>query len=191
MTRDEARKILGEGATEEQITNMLNTIHTNIKAKEDELSKVKGELNKFSDYDTIKQKLSDIEKENMSAQEKMELDKKEIAENLKKSKLIVSTAKAKEILAGIIDDEDIISTLVTEDLEKTIANATKLSSKISSLKEETKKKTQEDLTNLDVKPTIPNANQNDSGMTWEKYTKLSEAEQVKYANENPTEFAKL
>ena len=33
MTRDEARKILGEEATEEQITNLLNNYHIQESAK--------------------------------------------------------------------------------------------------------------------------------------------------------------
>ena len=37
MTRDEAKKILGESATEEQITNFLNNYHLNENAKVKEL----------------------------------------------------------------------------------------------------------------------------------------------------------
>ena len=42
MTRDEARKILGEGATEEQVTNLLASFHTMEKSKNEEISSEQG-----------------------------------------------------------------------------------------------------------------------------------------------------
>ena len=109
MTRDEAKKILGESATEEQITNFLNNYHLNENAKmkelQDQLNVLKSENSKYSDYDTIKSKLNEIEQASMTEQQKLEQMKQETEKNLRESRIIVNTAKAKEILAGEnIDD---------------------------------------------------------------------------------------
>ena len=52
MNRDEAKKILGENATEEQITNFLNDYHLNENAKvkelQDQLDALKSENSKYS-----------------------------------------------------------------------------------------------------------------------------------------------
>ncbi len=76
MTREDARKILGEDATEEQITNLLNNYHIQESSKVKELEKQINSLNeqnsKYSDYDEIKSKLDEINKANMSEQEKLE-----------------------------------------------------------------------------------------------------------------------
>ena len=44
MTREEAKRILGENATEEQISNLLNSFHNSLKAKEDENKNLKSKL---------------------------------------------------------------------------------------------------------------------------------------------------
>lgn len=191
MTRDEVRKLLGEGATEEQITNVLNMAHTKLNEKDKELKDIKENLNKFSDYDEIKNKLTEIEKSQLTEQEKIDIAKKEATENLKQSKRIVNTARAKEVLAGLNVSEKIIATLVSEDEEKTLENANELANQINLLKENTKKEVEEALANLDVKPPITNKNQNDDKMTFEKFNKLSSEEQAKFAENNPEEFAKL
>ena len=141
MNRDLARQILGEGATEEQITNLLNNFHNMEKAKNDEIATLKAENSKYSDYDAIKSKLNEIEKANMTEQEKLEQMKKETEMNLKNSRIIVNTAKAKDILVGLDLDDDTIAMLVSDDEAKTINNATKLKEKFDTLKENVEKKT--------------------------------------------------
>ena len=192
MTRDEVKKILGEGATEEQITNYLDGYHTIEKEKNKEISELKAQLSKFNDYDDIKKKLDDIEKANMSEQEKLEEQKKEIEKNLRDSKIIVNKAKAKQILAGLDISDDIINSLVVEDEAQTTQNATNLASQINTIKEAVVKQTKEELNALDVKPNISNVDPNkDNTMTWDKFTKLSQEEQSKFQIEHPDEFAKL
>ena len=87
MSRDDAKKILGEGATEEQITNLLNNYHVQESAKAKELqeenARLKAENSKYGDYDNIKKQLDDINKANMSEQEKLDAQKKEIEKNLR------------------------------------------------------------------------------------------------------------
>ena len=196
MNREEARKILGEGATEEQITNLLNSWHIQESAKvkelENQVNNLTEQNNKYSDYDSIKQQLDDINKANMTEQEKLEQMKKEAEANLKNSRIIVNTAKAKEILTGLDLDDELISLVVSDNADKTIANANKLKAKFDSQKDIVAKQTKETLINVDLKPTISNVNQNDDGiMTFEKFGALSAAEQEKWINEHPNEFENL
>lgn len=192
MNRDEARKILGEGATEEQVTNLLNNFHTIEKAKNDEINGYKEQLNKFSDYDEIKQKLDEINKANMTEQEKLEEQKREIEKNLRESRITVSRAKAKEILAGECIDEKQIDDLVTDNVEETIARATRWKQTLSSLKDDIAKKTTENLINVDLKPSMSNVNPNEDGkMTMDKFLGMSASEQEKFIAEHPQEFENL
>ena len=191
MTRDELKGIIGEGATEEQVSSILNAFHSDIEAKEKEISSLNSKLQKQNDYDAIKNELEEIHKANMSEQEKLEEQKKEIAKNLHDSKIIVNTAKAKEILAGLTLSDDIISSLVRDDEEATITNATNLKTQIESLKQETDKKVREELANIDLKPSISNVPQDGGAMTWDKFEGMSLEEQNKFAEEHPDEFANL
>jgi formamidopyrimidine-DNA glycosylase len=188
MTRDEARKILGEEATEEQITNLLNNFHiqesNKVKELENQINSLTATANKYSDYDEIKKQLDDINKANMSEQEKLEAQKKEIETNLKNSRIIVNTAKAKEILAGLDLDDDIISLVVSDDETKTISSANKLKAKFDMQKENVAKETKESLINIDLTPSISNVNQNDT-MTLDKFDNMSAEEQIKWLDENP------
>lgn len=198
MNREEARKILGEGATEEQITNLLNSWHIQESAKVKELETQVNNLteqnSKYSDYDTIKKQLDDINKANMTEQEKLEQMKKETEANLKNSRIIVNTAKAKEILTGLDLDDELISLVVSDNADKTIANANKLKAKFDSQKDIVAKQTKETLINVDLKPSVSNVNpNNDDGIinTFEKFGALSAAEQEKWINEHPNEFENL
>lgn len=191
MKREEVKQILGEGATDEQVSAILDAFHSNIDAKEKEINSLNSKLQKQNDYDAIKNELEEIHKANMSEQEKLEEQKKEIAKNLHDSKIIVNTAKAKEILAGLPITDEIISTLVRDDEETTITNATNLKTQIESLKAETDKKVREELANIDVKPDITNVPQDGGAMTWDKFEGLSMEEQNRFAEEHPDEFNNL
>lgn len=197
MNREEARKILGEGATEEVITNFLNNYHIQesekVKTLENELNSLKEQNDKYSDYDSIKKQLDDINKANMTEQEKLEQMRKETETNLKNSRIIVNTAKAKEILAGLNLEDDLISLVVSDDAQKTIDSANKLKAKFDSQKESVAKETKESLTSLDLNPSISNVNQNeqDGVMTFEKFDSMSAEEQNKWIQEHPTEFENL
>lgn len=188
MDREKARKILGEEATEEQITNLLNSWHLDENAKvkelEEQINSLTANVNKYSDYDEIKKQLDDINKANMSEQEKLEAQKKEIETNLKNSRIIVNTAKAKEILAGLDLDDDIISLVVSDDETKTISSANKLKAKFDIQKENVAKETKESLINIDLTPSMSNVNQNDA-MTLDKFDNMSAEEQIKWLDENP------
>ena len=195
LNRDEARKILGEGATEEQITNLLNNYHNveseKVKSLEEKVNSLESENSKYSDYDSIKKQLDDINKANMTEQEKLEEQKKEIETNLKNSRIIVNTAKAKEILAGLDLDDDTISLVVSDDETTTINRANNLKNKFDTMRDTVAKKTKEDLSNLDISPTITNVEQKDEAMNWDKFQSLSADEQNKLIEENPDILDKL
>lgn len=192
MTRDDIKKILGEGATEEQITNTLNALHNQTNALKQELETVKANQSKYSDYDDIKKQLDDINKANLTREEQIALKEKEINEKLKSARLTASKAKVMEVLAGREIDDEIIDSIVGEDETLSIAKAQKLATRLDSLIADTKKKTEEELANLNVKPNLPNTDPNNDGvMNWDKFSKLSVEEQNKFADEHPDEFANL
>ena len=195
MNRDEAKKILGENATEEQITNFLNNYHINENAKlkelQDQVNALKSENSKYSDYDTIKSKLTAIEQANMTEQQKLDQMKQEYEKNLRESRIIVNKAKAKEILAGENIDEKLIENFVDDNLESTIAKVTMFKQTLTNLKDSVAKQTKESLVNADLKPSIPNVNPNQDVMTLEKFGNLSAEEQNKWLQENPNGLENL
>lgn len=192
MKRDDIKKILGENATEEQISNLLNAFHEKesetkkqVEDTNKRLEDLENKLNQQSDYDSIKKQLDDINKANMTEQEKMEAQKKEIAQKLHEASIIVNTAKAKEILAGENIDEDIIDRFVTDDMETTVSIANKFKNALNTLKSNVEKQTRESLSTQDLKPSMTNVNQDDGIMTLEKFSDLSAEEQNKWLQENP------
>ena len=193
MNREKARQILGENATEEQVTNFLNEWHNEKKAEtkqyETQLNELQDKINQYSDYDDIKAKLDEINKANMSEQEKLEEQRKEIANNLSNSRKIYNKAKAMEILAGENVDEKIIDSLVTDNLETTLATINALKTNLTTIKDSVANKTKESLSTLDLTPTMSNVPQDT--MTMDKFLDLSAEEQNKFMNEHPTEFNNL
>ena len=192
MKRDDIKNILGENASEEQITNLLNAFHNSNNEQKKEIEELTARLDKFSDYDTIKSQLEEINKANMTEQEKLEEQKKEIANNLKQSKIIVNTAKAKNILAGLNVSDNLIAKLVSEDETNTLNSANELKEMLETQKATVEKQTRESLTNIDLTPTMTNVNQAENDvMTFDKFSKLSAEEQEKFINEHPQEFQNL
>lgn len=192
MTRDDIKKILGENATEEAITNTLNALHNETNTLKKELEETKAQQSRYSDYDAIKQQLDEINRANMTEQEKLNAQKEEIAKNLREARMIKSKARVLEVLAGKDIDDDIINKIVGEDEEVSVAVAMKLASKFDDVIAKAKQEKEQELATLNVKPNISNTNPNDDGkMSWEKFSSLSVEEQNKFANDNPEEFANL
>lgn len=196
MKREDIKNILGENASEEQITNLLNAFHNSNNEQKKEYEELKEKFDnistKVSDYDNIKNQLDEINRANMTEQEKLEEQKKEIANNLAKSRVIVNTAKAKNILAGLNVDDKIIEKLVDEDEQTTLNSVNALKTMLENQKATVEKQTRESLTNIDLTPTMTNVNQAESDvMTFDKFSKLSAEEQEKFINEHPQEFQNL
>lgn len=191
MSREEVKKMLGENATDEQVSAVLNSLHQE-KSRADNLEKQLNAQNLInqeneSKYKELESKLDAIEKEKMTEAEKLELQKKETEKNLAESKKILSKAKAQEILSTVgITDEEIIKTVISDNIDNTIASATILANKFKSIQEETIKKTKEELANLDVKPAPSNVSQGEKEeMTLDKFFNMSAQEQEKLISENP------
>ena len=196
MKRDEVIAILGEGATDEQVKAILDKFHekdNELRTKTTELAKSQSDLAAMQgDLATVQGQLDEINKAKMNEQEKIAADKEEAAKYVSESKKVYAKAKATEILASVgITDEELIKSLVSDNVELTEANANIYVENIKKIKEDVEKKTREEIANADLKPNPSNSSNNSDGMTWEKYTKLSEEEQSRFAQEHPEEFAKL
>ena len=193
MTRDDIKKILGEGATEEQISNVLNALHNQTNALNKQINEFKANETKYADYDKLKSQLDAIEREKMTEQERLAKEKEETEKNLRESRIIKNKAKAMQLLAGMDIDEEIINSIVGEDEAVSLARAQKLVDKFNSIISDTKKKTEEELANLNVKPNMPNTNPNIDveTMTFEKFSTLSAEEQEKFIEQHPQEFENL
>ena len=188
--------LLAKGYTEEQVTDILNTLHSVSKDKDKQIADLQSEVLTKSEFETkynaAQHQLDEMNKANMTEQEKVEAMKKEAEKNLRNSKIIVNKAKAKEILSGLDIEESLIDTLVSEDEQATINNANLLKNRFTTFKDTVEKQTRESITNLNVKPETTNVPQQDDGvMTLDKFYKMTNEEQIKFVNENPEAIQNL
>lgn len=200
MTREEAKKILGENATDEQITNLLNAYHTEVNAKNDTINDLTNKLNnsqkKIETLTNIEKEFNDLKKSQMSEQELIEQQKKELAEQISSNKKFGNSIKAKSILvgAGISSEraDELVGKFVKEDEQATVDLANDFVQEINSIKELTAKQVKDNLANNDLRPNPSNIQPNDDKkMTWDKFQKLSLTEQDKFQKEHPEEFNAL
>lgn len=188
MKREE---LLEKGYTEEQVTDLLNMYHTqnseitNLNKKLEEKSKLENE------YKNLQKQLDDINKANMTEQEKLANEKKEAEEYLSKSKKIYNKAKVKEILAGYDIEDDIINSFVTEDETTSINGANLLKSRLDTIINNTTKQVQDNIASIDVRPTASNNPNKDVVMDFEKFGQLSAKEQEDFIANHPEEFENL
>lgn len=201
MNRDEARKLLGESATEEQVTNLLNTIHTEISAKDNEIKSLnekitngKSELERLRASDLELQKIKESQ---MTEQEKAKALQEQLNAKMSEYQRLTNSAKAKAILvgAGISSEraDSLVSKFVRDDEAATLDLANDFVSEFNAVKELTEKKVKDEMANIDPTPAGSNVNPkaNDNIMTFEKFSNLSAEEQDKFATEHPDEFANL
>lgn len=195
MTREEVIKLLGENATEEQIKGILDKFHEKdgeLRNKITEVTNMTNELNEAkTNLANIQSQLDEINKSKMTEQEKIEANRKEAEKYLADSKKVLAKAKVTEKLASIgINDEDLINSMVSDDIDTSINRADLYVNSFNTLKENTIKETTESLAKIDLKPT-PSNNNSSTGMTWEKFTQLSDVEQDAFQREHPNEFDNL
>lgn len=194
MKREE---LLAKGFTEEQVTEILNMHHNEALQVNKENERLKGELasanEKISGYSNMEKEYNDYKQSLMTEQEKFEAMKKEAAQNLAMSKRVYNEAQAKTILAEIGGiDEAVLKSIVSEDSEKTIANANALVSMFKTRQEETIKKTKEEIQNANILPTPSNVPTGEQVIkTFDDFDKLTYEEQDKFQREHPEEFEKL
>lgn len=198
MTRDEAKKILGENATDEQITGMLNAFHQQ-KSELDRITQLNDKFQKDLDSERensnkYKSELDKINEANLTKEQQLEKREKEILARDEDSKIRNNKAQVKEKLASLNLDSDTLNSLVdsitTGDTEKSLANASIYVSTFTAMRENTIKATKEELINVNAKPSVSNAPKDDV-MTFEKFRSMTASEQAKFAEEHPEEFRRL
>jgi hypothetical protein len=182
MKREE---LLAKGYTEEQVTDLLNTFH-NINSENKLLkNEVEGKQDLINQNLELQRQLDEINKANMSEQEKVEAMRKETEKNLSESRKVYNRAKVKEVLAGYDVEDELINSLVTDDEKVSLTSANLLKTRLDTIIANTTKKVQDNIASLDVKPVASNIPQEDEGMTKEKFFKLPMSEQVEFKRENP------
>ena len=198
MTREEAKKILGENASEEQITNMLNAFHQ----QKSELDKLTNENNKFQKdleierqtSNNYKTELDKINEANLTKEQQLEKREKALLAREEDTNIRNNKARVKEKLASLNLDSETLNSLVdsitTGDTEKCLANADIYVNTFNVMKENTIKSTKEELINANAKPAMSNVPK-DEAMTFEKFRSMSALEQSKFAEEHPEEFQNL
>jgi len=199
MNREEVRKLLGENATEEQISAVLNKFHTEQKNLNEQVTTLQGQVNNLTTEKTellgYKTKVEEIERANLSKEEQLQLKEQELNKKMAQADILQNSIKAKSILvgAGVGEEEadKLVASIVKEDEQATIDSATLFANQFNNIKEVTAKQTREELANLDLKPNPSNIPPNSKAMTWESFSKLSAKEQAEFAEKNPEEFAKL
>lgn len=190
MTREEAKRILGENATEEQISNLLNSFHNSLKAKEDENKSLKSKLDSQKDYETIKAELDEINKAKMSESERIAEREKEVEEKLSKANKILNSAQAKNILADYGLSDEVIEKLVSDDETTTINNANLFKVQLDSYKENIIKNVKSEIASMDIKPTQTNIPQ-ETGMTKEKFSSMTMLEQKQWKDQNLDKYHEM
>ena len=193
MKREE---LVAKGYTDEQVSELLDLFHANSSNITKENERLTAELdvakNKIAGLTQIESEYNTFKQSQLTEQEKTALKEKEINENLAKSRIILNSAKAREIFSEIGGiDENVLKSIVTDNEETTVANANALLSQIKNIKEQTVNKTKEELPKIDITPTPSNNLETETKMTWENFDKLSSEEQNKFAMEHPDEFANL
>lgn len=193
MKREE---LVAKGYTDEQVSELLDLFHANSSNITKENERLTAELdvakNKIAGLTQIESEYNTFKQSQLTEQEKTALKEKEINENLAKSRIILNSAKAREIFSEIGGiDENVLKSIVTDNEETTVANANALLSQIKNIKEQTVNKTKEELSKIDITPTPSNNLEAETKMTWENFDKLSSEEQNKFAMEHPDEFANL
>ena len=189
--------LLAKGFTEEQVTEILNMHHNESLQVNKENERLKGELasanEKISGYSNMEKEYNDYKQSLMTEQEKFEAMKKEAEANLKMSKKVYNEAQAKTILAEIGGiDEAVLNSIVSEDSDKTIANANAIVNMFKTRQEETIKKTKEEIQNANILPTPSNVPTGEKAIkTFDDFDKLSYEEQDKFQREHPEEFEQL
>lgn len=199
MSREQAKALLGENATDEQITALLNKFHEEQKELKDKLANVEktnADLTAANkDLQGYKTKIDEIEREKLSEQEKFALAQKELEEKNRQADLRLNAIEAKSILmgAGISDERaaELVKSIVKDKMEDTVAAANLLAQEFSSIKEITAKATREELANLDVKPNPSNKVDDSKPITRETFRKMSQKEQNEFIKEHPDEFYNL
>lgn len=193
MTREEAKKLIGENATEEQVTNILNVFHSKENEIKDLNTKLTNSSNRITELEGFETQIKEINDAKMTEEERLKNKEQELNQKISDTKKLSNSIKAKSILigAGISSEraEKLANQFVKEDEQSTIDLANEIVNELATLREVTTKKIKEEYSNVDLRPN--GGNSENSVMTWEKFTKMNAEEQTKFAQEHPNEFNAL
>lgn len=195
MTREKAEEylkgILGTEPIKEQVDNLLANVNKDDQEKSKKIEELTKQVNdltneskKHSDYDDIKKQLDDINRANMTEQQRLEEREKAIAKMEKETNRRNNRSIVKEIVSGLNVSDELIESLINEDAEISKKNAENLVSQINSIKEATIKETKESLLNLDVQPDVKDSVQK----TTKKWNEMSYTEKLELKRSNPQEY---
>ena len=199
MNRNELKELLGEEIDDAKISGILDKFHAEQKDLKNQLSSLttqvdtlKNDKESLMDYKT---KYEAAEREKLTEAEKNELERKELAA-LKQNLMRQTNAnEAKAILTetGLSGEEvdALVASIVKDSKEETVKAAQLLSNQFKAIKENTAKTTREELATVDTKPNLSNIPSGSEKMDWEKYSKMSQAEQAKFREEHYEEFLNL
>lgn len=185
MTRDKIKEIMGEGVSEEQISNLLNTFHNDNNANK---SKIQELEQKLQGYDDMKSQLDAINAAKMSDEEKLAEKLKNAEAKEKAANVIYNTAKAKEILSGFNIPDELIAKMVSDNETETVNAATLLKNQMSEYKDTITKNVKEQIAKLDVKPNPSNIPPGDDVMTKDKFAKMTMLEQKQWKDANLEQY---
>lgn len=200
MNREQAKALLGENATDEQITTLLNSIHSELQAKETQINELQTKLtnstNKVNELTGFEAELKKIKESQMTQEQLLEQKQKDLDAKLSATSKLANSIKAKSILigAGISSEraDVLVNKFVKENEQETLDLANDFVSELNSIKELTAKQVKDDLSKLDVTPNGSNVNpKGGNEMTLEKFNSLSAEEQNQFVEEHPNEFANL
>ena len=200
MTREDAKKLLGENATDEQVTALLNSVHSEIEAKNTQIndlqSKLTNSTNRVNELAGFEEELRKMKEGQMTKEQLIEQKERELEAKINATNRLQNSIKAKSILvgAGISSEraDVLVNKFVKEDEQATLDLANDFVAELNTVKELTAKQVKDDLSKVDITPGGSNVNPKvPVEMTLEKFSKMSDEEQNKFVEEHPDEFANL
>lgn len=200
MTREDAKKLLGENATDEQVTALLNSVHSEIEAKNTQINDLQTKLNtstnRVNELSGFEEELKKIKEGQMTKEQLIEQKERELEAKINATNRLQNSIKAKSILvgAGISSEraDVLVNKFVKEDEQATLDLANDFVAELNTVKELTAKQVKDDLSKVDITPGGSNVNPKvPVEMTLEKFSEMSVEEQNKFVEEHPDEFANL
>ena len=188
------------GLEEDAINQIMKMYGESVNKNKNEIDELNSKLDKLNnELSSAKQaevELEKIKKDNMTKEELLEQKLKEA--ELRNSELAKTKnaldARSLLIEAGITDNLDsLVSSIVREDTESTMAGAKLIADTFKAKIEETAKKTKEEMSNIDLKPGTSDANQpsGQKEITKEELFSMTLEKQKAFKDENPDAYAKL
>lgn len=199
MTREDAKKLLGENATDEQVTALLNSVHTELSAKDTQINDLQTKLtnstNRVTELTGYEAELKQLKESQMTQEQLLEQKQKDLEAKISSANKLANSIKAKSILigAGISSEraDVLVNKFVREDEQATLDLANDFVTELNSVKEMTAKQVKDELSNIDVTPKGGNVNPKAETMTLDKFYSMSAEEQNLFIEEHPDEFANL